>query len=144
MINEVPPHPTAQMTPEQRRQAEAAILGLPADNGEPKTFTPEQIEFMRTAVAQADSHIRTREFDLNNPPRKPYRHLEYPKMLYHHADRVSKVVRSREQEDGMLELGYVHEPFANAAVDALPVLDAATQAEIARLDAIARQPRKPR
>lgn len=132
------------MTPEQRRQAEAAILGLPVDTGEPKTFTPEQIEFMRTTVAQHDSHIRTREFDLNNPPRKPYRHLEYPKTLYHHEDRVSRVVQSAEQENGLLHIGYSHEPFGNAAADAQPVLDAATQAEVARLDAIARQPRKTR
>ena len=132
-INEAP-IATSNLTPEQRRQQEAAILGISAETP-PQAPTLEQIEFMRTQIAQFDARNAPREFDLNNPPRVPYRHQEYPKMLYHHEDRVSRVVQNQAQEDGMIALGYVREPFAAAAEPVAPQLDPATLAEVARIDA---------
>lgn len=132
-INEAP-IAASNLTPEQRRQQEAAILGISAE-APPLAPTLEQIEFMRTQVAKFDAANAPREFDLNNPPRVPYRFQEYPKMLYHHEDRVSRVVQNKAQEDGLVGLGYVREPFAAAAEAVAPQLDPATLAEIARIDA---------
>lgn len=133
-INELPTAPASNMTQEQRRKQEAAILGIPAGDPGVPALTFEQIEFMRTQVAKFDAATMPREFDLNNPPRVPYRHQEYPKTLYHHEDRVARVVKSREQEDGLIGLGYVREPFPPVA-DPGPQLDPITLAEIAKLDA---------
>jgi len=141
-INETPLAPPSNLTPEQRRQAEAALLGIEAPDPADPVPTLQQIEFMRTQLAQFDARNQPREFDLNNPPRKPYHHQEYPKMLYHHEDRVTRIVKTREQEDGFIGLGYVREPFAAAAPAPPPALDAATRAEVARVDAELRRPRK--
>ena len=135
MINELPAKNSSNLTPEQRRQAEAAILGLTVPTEQ--EFTPAEYEAMRTKLAQYDQNgMRNKEFDLNRPPQKRYIHQEYPKMLYHHDDRVSKVVQTKAQEDGLLKLGYVREPFEPTVAEFRPpVLDAQAQAEVARIEA---------
>ena len=52
-------------------------------------FTVEQLDQMR-AILEAhdkknDGYGAIKEFDLNNPPKKPYRHIEYPKHVGYDA-----------------------------------------------------------
>ena len=81
-------------------------------------FTQEEIEKMRTFVLQHDSNMgKIRDFDLNNPPKMPYRHQEYPKMLYDHQGREYILVKDREQEQDALAAGYRKEPFPAEVVE---------------------------
>ena len=76
-------------------------------------LSPEEIERMRQIVAQHDQTNKQgiKEFDLNNPPRLPYRHQEFSKMVYDHEGRRHFVVRDRKREQEALDAGYRLEPF---------------------------------
>lgn len=49
------------------------------------TFTFEEVERMRKAIIEHDKENMPRNFDLNNPPKVPYRHQEFPKVVYMHG-----------------------------------------------------------
>src|SRR5215831_3851994 len=102
----------SNLTKEQRREQEAAIYGL-STNEMIQQLSPEEIERMRAIVAQHDQQNKggIKEFDLNNPPKAPYRHQEYPKMVYDHEERTHARVHNREQEQEALNAGYSLEPF---------------------------------
>jgi hypothetical protein len=133
----------SNLTKEQKREAEAAIYGLSTKDMQDQ-FTQEDIERMRAILAQHDGQAQRqgiREFDLNNPPKEPYKYQEFPKLVYHHEARTHKVVRSKAEEKAALDAGWLNEPFpSEPPVDEL---DEEEAAEVARLDKIARKKKKP-
>lgn len=144
-INETTDYRRSSLTQQQIHEAESAIYGLP-QNAPPsfdiQSMTPEQIEFLRTVLAQHDSQRnQVNEFDLNKPPVKPYRYQEFPRMIYHHEKREYLIVQNADQLQLWLGRGYRLEPYV-AEVDNSPALDMATVAETRALDAQARRPRE--
>jgi hypothetical protein len=139
-INEFVNLRRSNLTKEQRREAEAAIYGL-STNEMINQISPEEIERMRAIIAQHDQTNKggIKEFDLNNPPRLPYRFQEYPKVVYDHDGRQNFIVRNREEEKEALESGLRLDPYTAEPVEAHPEAEAA---EIERLDKQARKPRK--
>ena len=62
----------------------------------------EDIEKMRALVNAHDKNNQgegMKEFDLNNPPKKPYRHIEYPKHLGYDKKCVLLIANSVDDEE---------------------------------------------
>src|SRR5215472_14197564 len=97
----------SNLSKEQRREQEAAIYGL-STKEMTNQISPEEIERMRQIVAQHDQTNKQgiREFDLNDPPKLPYRYQEYPKVVYDHDGRRNFIVRNREDEKEALDSGF--------------------------------------
>jgi hypothetical protein len=132
-LNESSGPQRSNLTKEQKGQAMAAIFGLQERPMAVEGLTAQDIEKMRTLVAQHDSGQKMQEFDLNNPPRAQYVHKEFPKMVYHHESRKHQVVKSAEHLELAIEAGYQTEPFV---AEAEPVqLDSASAREAAAVDA---------
>src|ERR1051326_3883955 len=110
-LNESRGYRRSHLTKEQKREAEAAILGLSLNDMTPQQLSPDEIERMRQIVAQHDNQRPQgiREFDLNNPPKQPYTHQEYPKVVYHHENRTHKKVHSKVEERTALNDGWENE-----------------------------------
>jgi hypothetical protein len=131
------------MTKEQKREAELAIYGgLPQQNTM-QNLTSEEIERMRAIVAQADEENGSpgmpKEFDLNNPPKVPYVHKEFPKMLY--KDGRNCVVQNRAEMEGKLAQGWTRKPVADLIPEKEEDFDEETQAEIDELNAKLEKPK---
>lgn len=64
------------------------------------TLTFEEIEKMRALVNahDKDSMGGVKEFDLNNPPKLPYRHLEYPKHVGYDKKGTLLIAQNAHQE----------------------------------------------
>jgi hypothetical protein len=139
-INEAGGIRRSNLTKEQRREAEAAIYGLSTKQMSDQ-LTHDEIERMRQIVAQHDQTNKggIKEFDLNNPPKLPYRHQEFPKTVYDHESRRSFIVRNREDEKEALDSGFRLDPYLSEPVEVEPEAEAA---EIAQLDKTARRPKK--
>jgi hypothetical protein len=143
-INESRGPVRSSLTPAQKRAAEAAIYGLPDDlhqmNISP--LTHDEIERMRQIVMQHDGENKRsmNEFDLNNPPKAPYRHQEFPRIVYDHVGRKTRKVRNHVELEAALGAGYELDPFTPEVAE--PELSAAERAEVARLDREARRPKK--
>jgi hypothetical protein len=130
------------LTKQQKKEQEAALYGLSANDMQ-EQFSSEDIEKMRAFIAQHDTkHKGIKEFDLNNPPKEPYTHQPFPAILYGHEGRKHIVVKNRKEEEAAIEAGYVKEAFPREAIAVEETLGAAESEEIARLDKIARQPKK--
>lgn len=97
-------------------------------------FTPEQIAQMRALLAQHDQNAGpAKEFDLNRPPKQPYRHQEFPMVIYH-ASNPPKKVHDQDELESHLAYGWQAEPVVIEA-DPVPVLDPQSAAEAAQVDA---------
>jgi hypothetical protein len=140
-LNEASGFYRSNLTKEQKRAAEAAIFGQPVPNMSPMTLTPEEIERMRTLVAQHDSQGAVKEFDLNNPPTPPYVYQPFPTTVYHHATKRTKVVTDQDALDKAEAEGWKHEPIPSEPPPEIE-LDAATKEEVAAADKEAKKPRK--
>ena len=129
------------LTKQQKREQEAAIYGLAPNNMQEQFFSLDDIERMRAILNQHDGQKTKgiREFDLNNPPKEPYTHQPYPAILYDHETRKHIVVKNRREEEDALEAGYVKEAYPREAAPVEAPLSAAEQAEVSRLDKIARK-----
>jgi hypothetical protein len=72
------------------------------------SFTPEQIAQMRQILAVHDKGSGQlggmKEFDLNNPPKLPYKHQEYPKHLGYDAKGKLLIAKSTEDEEKLGKL----------------------------------------
>lgn len=134
-INEASGLRRSNLTKEQRREAEAAIYGLkPIDPMQYAELTAQEIERMRAIVAQHDrSTGKSEEFDLNNPRTAPYRYQKFPKMIYHHAKRDNRIVRSEDELQGFYELGWTDQPYPAEPTETVQ-LDAASAAEVEQVD----------
>jgi hypothetical protein len=133
-INEASGLRRSNLTKEQKREAEAAIYGLkPIDHMQYAELTAQEIERMRAIVAQHDRGQRAEEFDLNNPKTAPYRYQRFPKMIYSHAKRDSRIVRSEDELQGFMELGWTDQPYPAEPTETVQ-LDAASAAEVEQVD----------
>lgn len=104
---------------------------------EQPVFTEAEIEKMRRVVFDHDKKTGVHEFDLNNPPRKPYRHQELPRLMYAlDADDkpIHKTAHTEKQVEDMLATGWSITPVAPIEAEEIE-LDAATQAEVAEVEA---------
>lgn len=107
-------------------------------------LTPQDAERLRQILDayQAKNPPSIKEFDLAKPPTKPYRHQEYPKVMYHHATGRYKDANNAQEEATAIEAGwstqsvFVEEP--QIAVD----LSEEEKSVIAAAEADAEQPRR--
>lgn len=137
-LNEASGFTRSGLTREQKQQQEAAIYGLDKGQMAPNTspLTPDEIERMRAIVAQADqSSGKVNSFDLNSPPKLPYRHQEFPRAVYDHENGAHRTARNQAHLDELVEAGYSLESLPADADAAQPELDAETAAEAAAIDA---------
>lgn len=95
----------SNLTKQQIREAELAILGYQEQaplslNNEYRNYIAQaEIARMRELLAAHDRQSdpnETREFDLNNPPRKPYTYQEYPRCMYHEDGRTRNAANAEE------------------------------------------------
>jgi hypothetical protein len=90
------------------------------------------IERMRAIVTDHDKKTATNEFDLNNPPRKPYAHKAFPKTIYDHESRRSAIVQNEGQLEEALASGWDTKPCPVEEPE--QPLDAQGQREAAQTD----------
>lgn len=129
------------LTREQKRQEEAAIYGLQGENNLSTALSPAEIERLRQIVADHDrQHGPPKEFDLNRPPKEPYQYQEFPRMLYHHERRETRIVKSEYELALALEDGWRKEAFLVEVPE--PVLDVASQREVEEINEKLAQARK--
>lgn len=128
------------LTKAQKHEALCALFG-PIDPPMTSQITPqisaEDIERMRTLVAQADSANKNenREFDLNNPPKKQYIHQAWPCAVYHHKTQRVKPAKNEAELAEALKHGWVKESFtAETGVEAVE-LDEQDKAELKAVEA---------
>ena len=59
----------------------------------------EDIERLRAILAAHDKDAagKVNEFDLNAPPKLPYRHQEFPRAVYHHAKHQTTAVKNQAE-----------------------------------------------
>ena len=128
--------PKYRMTKEQKREAGLAIMGLSAQTIMPNQsiITPEDIERMRQLVSEHDQQNMPKEIDLNNPPKEPYTHQEFPKIVY--KGKRHAVVRNAAEFQAHIDSGWLTKPPVPVAIeedpdaDLLSDFDEETQAEI--------------
>lgn len=99
----------------------------------PSQLTAGEIDRMREIVLAHDKNqpAANREFDLAKPPVVPYRYQEFPRMVYHHAKRLTKTVTNSDHLEDALAAGWSKQPFPVEVLDAAPELDADAVAEAA-------------
>lgn len=133
----------SNLTREQIRQAELAIYGLQEIDLQPqRELSHDEIQQMRAIIARHDNgHKPLKEFDLNNPPREPYKHQEFPRVMYHHGKRTTRLAQDADEMQLALDAGWKKEPFSSEP-DSEIELSAEELAEVAKLDAEARKPKK--
>jgi hypothetical protein len=131
----------SNLTKEQKRQAEAAVYGQPVPSMPPNALSQEEIERMRTLVAQHDSQGTIKEFDLNNPPQVPYVYQPFPTTVYHHATRRNKVLATQEALEEALAAGWSRDPIPSEPPPEIE-LDAATKEEAAAVEKELKKPKK--
>lgn len=139
-LNEAGGPKRSNLTQQQKSQAMAAIFGIEETlMSNEQQLSSQEIERMRSILAQHDAAKPVNEFDLNNPPKQAYRHQEFPKMVYHHESRKQKIVKDEMQLEQHLQNGWSRDPFV--AEEEAPVLSTREQQEVARLDKEARKPK---
>jgi hypothetical protein len=136
-LNEASGFRRSGLTREQKRQQEAAIYGLEGlPDMQNEHLTPAEIERMRAILAQHDQSAAGKgnnSFDLNKPPKQPYRHQEYPRVIYHKNGK-HKAVKNATEFDAHLEDGWSDQPVGEVA-QAAPALDAESAREAKAIDA---------
>lgn len=135
-LNEARGPQRSGLTKEEKRQAEAAVFGLPekARTMSDLQLTSEEIERMRAIVAQHDNAGKAKEFDLNKPPVEAYSHKEFPRVVYNHKRKTQKLVHTKAELDKHVTAGWKTEPFVSDPPED-PDLDPAERAEAAAIDA---------
>ena len=108
-------------------------------------LTHDEIERMRQIVLQHDQATQKgmKEFDLNNPPKEPYRFKKFPMLVYDPDDGSHQQVENEAELKEALAEGWVlvHErPAVEAAEPELTGEEAAEAAEIQKkLDKLNKQ-----
>jgi hypothetical protein len=94
----------------RRKEAEELrrILLPPEERVVPQNseqFSREEVERMREIVLRSDRGS-INVFDLNNPPKVPYKHQEFPKMVYDHskAEPSREVVKKTREGEEMVHI----------------------------------------
>jgi hypothetical protein len=102
----------------------------------PAIFTELEIEKMRLYVTEHDKSRAVNIFDLNAPPRTPYTHQEFPKLVYSldAANKpIMKPVEDAEAHAKAIAGGWFNTPQVAAEPEAIE-LDAASAAEASAFD----------
>lgn len=89
-------------------------------------LTQAEIEQMRKIVAAADKKAPVKTHDLNNPPKVPYTHQEFPRLVYHPDYQAGhdldgrplspknsghlQAANSKEELDALLAKGFTIDP----------------------------------
>jgi hypothetical protein len=118
-LNESKTPTRSNLTKDQQRREMAAIYGRNEEiimSDKEKTFIPAEIAKMKEIIAQQKPE-RPREFDLNHPELTagiipPYRHQEYPVMMY--RDGSAKAANDAEEENKAIEAGWGRDPMTNS------------------------------
>ncbi len=96
------------------------------------TLTPQEADRLRQILDahNAKNPQSNKEFDLANPPVKPYRHQEYPACMRHHGDMKEIQVKSAEEEAAKEAEGWTREPLPPAAEPELSLELTGSEAEM--------------
>jgi hypothetical protein len=135
--------PRGNLTSQQKREAEIAIYGSLETPMPEIAPSPAELQQMRLLLAKYSSQPGSiKEFDLNKPPQEPYRHQEFPKMMYHATKKHVAAIDAAHQE--ALEAdGHQTTPVGVEEVPSQPALSAADAAEAAGIDAkLVKKPKK--
>ena len=135
----------SSLTPQQKREAEAAIYGLqepayPMSND----LSTAEIERMRAMIAQHEQKTSVTEFDLNKPPVEPYVYQPFPKTVYH-PDGRNRIVRDEPEMEMAMEAGWGLKPITAGSAVEQAHLEPDAAAEVARIDSqlVRRGPGRP-
>jgi hypothetical protein len=142
-LNESTGRKRSNLSKEQRHQALAAIYGISEEAMKP--ITHEEAQRMREILAEHDKTAApVKEFDLNNPPQKPYRFQAFPKLVYHHEYREYDKAENQQQLDALFAEGFQLEPFPTEEEIVLDPASAQEAANIQKqIDAInSRRPKR--
>jgi hypothetical protein len=139
-INEAAGFRKVGLNKEQRHAQEAAVYGVPVST-EQITLTHDEAERLRAMLAQHDRQSMPKQFDLNAPPKEPYRFQEFPCVIYDHEERVTKVVHSEEERAAYLAEGWRREAFGAELSEV--ALDPDEAAEVAKVDQLVHAKRGP-
>lgn len=142
-MNEAKGFARSNLTPKQRAESHAAIYGLQKDKHMQNStadlgrFSASEIERMKAILAahEGKQHVGIREFDLNNPPKEPYTHQEFPRLVYHHDKRTHRLAHSHEDLEAALEAGWLKEPYPADAPKAAVEFDPEIAAELEAIEA---------
>lgn len=113
-------------------------------------LTHDEIERMRQIVLQHDQATQKglKEFDLNNPPKEPYRFKKFPMLVYDPDTGDHQQVENEAELAEALKEGWVHaheRPAVEAAEPELTGDEAAEAAEIQKkLDKLNKAAKKPK
>jgi uncharacterized protein YecA (UPF0149 family) len=128
-LNEARSFKRSNLTREQKQQAEAAIYGVRESTSmSPSNLTQQEIESMRALVAQHDNEGKISEFDLNKPPKVPYRHQDFPRMVYNHKLSAPSRVDLVKGKDGDVQERHVEPKIVSKIVHDEDELEAALEA----------------
>jgi hypothetical protein len=123
------------LTSQQKREAEIAIYGTPENRMPEQRPSPEELQQMRLLLAKFGQQSGPiKEFDLNKPPKEPYTHQEYPKLMYH-ATKKPAVAQDAAHQETLEAAGHQDTPVVTEDVPSQPALSAADAAEAAGIDA---------
>lgn len=132
-LNEAISRKRGGLTKLQKREAEAAVYGL-LESSYVSSFSTAEIENMRRVLAQYDQSANggIKEFDLNHPPKDPYVHQEFPRMMYRGT--ATKVAQSADEMQDAEANGWNRTPSL-PVVQASAAFDAETEAEVDAINA---------
>lgn len=116
----------SNLNPQQQRAAEVALF-------------KEQMNYSDGYSQQHESSI-PKEFDLNNPPRQRYVYQEFPRMMYHHVKRETRIANNENDVKAATKAGWSKEPFPMEVEQPEP--SSADLAAIAQQDAQLRKPKE--
>jgi len=97
---------------------------------------------MRAIVAAHDQQAGRegmKEFDINNPPRQPYTHQEYPRVMYHHGTRQMRKANSAGEVAAAEAAGWKKDPFPAEFAEPAPESAATAQEAQAEVEAAPRE-----
>jgi hypothetical protein len=83
-----------------------------------KQLTDEEYEHMRELLGKHDMETgknQPQEFDLNNPPSKPYQFKEFPKIMFHHGGRAHRTANNADEQKALEKAGWQVDPYPRRA-----------------------------
>lgn len=120
-INEIPAHQSS-LTEKEQKEALAALYGesKPMYPNPQTEWTYEERVKIRQMLDMADQKEAAngmREFDLNKPPTPPYRHNEYPYLMYNHETGQSRAALNHLQREQLAAQGWSENPVPPEPVE---------------------------
>lgn len=95
---------TPRQKPRPRWSAQLDIEGVPRERIAREQRTAEL--YQESVQQEQEKVMAQTELDINNPPKLPYKHQEYPKRVYKGA--MGKTVNNAEEEKLAAKDGYGH------------------------------------